>query len=142
MFALNLVGLHRPQRPPERPQPGGNTTMTDKHQGLDPRLHQPMRRQIMAFLSGRGDTSFSDVKLALKVTDGHLGAHLSKRVKAGLVESVDALAGNRSQTLFRLAVADRIALVHYVAHLKALMNMAAPQSGVAAAKPRPRTQTR
>jgi predicted ArsR family transcriptional regulator len=116
--------------------------MTDKLPGLDPMLHQPVRTQIMAFLSGRGDTSFSDLKRALEVTDGNLGAHLSKLVEAGLVESMDALAGNRSQTLFRLTAAGRTALGHYVAHLEALMNMVAPKGGKAAAKLRLRTQTR
>jgi DNA-binding MarR family transcriptional regulator len=117
--------------------------MTDKLPSLDPMLHQPVRTQIMAFLSGRGDTSFTDLKRALEVTDGNLGAHLGKLVEAGLVNSADALAGNRSQTLFRLTTAGRAALGHYVAHLEALMKMVTPQAGTAAVAHRPlRTRTR
>jgi predicted ArsR family transcriptional regulator len=117
--------------------------MTDKLPSLDPILHQPVRTQIMAFLSGRGDTSFTDLKRSLELTDGNLGAHLSKLVEAGLVDSADARTGNRSQTLFCLTAAGRTALGHYVAHLEALMKMVTPKgSKAAAANPQLRTRTR
>jgi len=45
---------------------------------LDPLLHQPVRTQIVAFLSGRGEATFSELKRALAITDGNLGAHLNK----------------------------------------------------------------
>ncbi len=97
--------------------------MTSKLPTLDPLLHQPARTQIVAFLSGRGEASFTDLKLALEVTDGNLGAHLGKLVEAGLVESHEACAGSRAQTVFSLTPAGRAALKQYVAHLSALMNI-------------------
>jgi len=99
--------------------------MTSKLPTLDPLLHQPARTQIVAFLSGRGAASFSDLKQALEVTDGNLGAHLGKLVEAGLVEAIEDLASRRSQTIFRLTAAGRTALQEYVAHLSALMKIGA-----------------
>jgi len=97
--------------------------MTGKLPTLDPLLHQPARTQIVAFLSGRGEASFSDLKLALEVTDGNLGAHLGKLVEAGLVEAREDCAGSRAHTAFCLTPAGRAALKQYVAHLSALMSI-------------------
>lgn len=92
---------------------------------LDPLLHQPARTQIVAFLSGRGEATFSELKRVLAVTDGNLGAHLGKLVEAGLVESREETGGGRAQTVFNLTSAGRAALAEYVAHLSALMKMSA-----------------
>ena len=97
--------------------------MTNKLPALDPLLHQPARTQIVAFLSGRGEASFTDLKRALAVTDGNLGAHIGKLVDAGLVEAHEDSAGTRAHTVFRLTPAGRVALEQYVAHLSALMKI-------------------
>ena len=92
---------------------------------LDPLLHQPARTQIVAFLSGRGEATFSELKKVLAVTDGNLGAHLGKLVDAGLVEAREEGGGSRVQTVFRLTPTGGAALAEYVAHLSALMKMSA-----------------
>lgn len=92
---------------------------------LDPLLHQPARTQIVAFLSGRGEATFSDLKRALAITDGNLGAHLGKLVDAGLAESHEQESGGRAQTVFSLTPAGRAALADYVAQLSALMKIGA-----------------
>ena len=35
---------------------------------LDPLLHQPLRTQLAAFLSGRGEATFSELKRVLRAT--------------------------------------------------------------------------
>ena len=45
---------------------------------LDPLLHQPLRTQIAAYLVGRGEASFSELKRILQCTDGNLDAHVKK----------------------------------------------------------------
>lgn len=90
---------------------------------LDPLLHQPSRTQIVAFLSGRGEATFSELKRVLAVTDGNLGAHLAKLVEAGLVASREEAGGSRAQTVFSLTPAGRTELAGYVAQLSALMKM-------------------
>lgn len=97
--------------------------MTPALPSLDPLLHQPARTQIVAFLSGRGEASFSDLKRALGVTDGNLGAHLGKLLEAGLVVSREDSAGGRAQTVFSLTAGGRAALAEYVAHLSALIHL-------------------
>ncbi len=92
---------------------------------LDPLLHQPARTQIVAFLSGRGEATFSELKRVLAVTDGNLGAHLGKLAEAGLLESRDEVGGGRAQKVFSLTPAGRAALAEYVSHLSALMRMSA-----------------
>jgi DNA-binding MarR family transcriptional regulator len=90
---------------------------------LDPVLHQPVRTQIVAFLSGRGEATFSELKRALAITDGNLGAHLNKLVEAAFVESRDISATARSQTVFLLTAAGRAALADYVAQLTELVRV-------------------
>ncbi len=90
---------------------------------LDPLLHQPARTQLVAFLSSRGEASFSELKRVLGVTDGNLGAHLSKLVEAGYVATAEAPGSGRAQTVYRLTPAGRAALAEYVAHLTSIMAM-------------------
>jgi predicted ArsR family transcriptional regulator len=117
--------------------------MTDKLPTLDPLLHQPARTQIVAYLSGLGEASFSDLKRALDVTDGNLGAHMGKLVEAGLVEAGEGSGGGRAQTLFRLTKSGRSALEQYVARLAELMKIGTPQRAPSARpiphRPKPRS---
>lgn len=92
---------------------------------LDPLLHQPVRTQIVAFLSGRGEATFSELKRALDITDGNLGAHMNKLVEAGLIESRDESGGARLQTMFSLTASGRAALADYVAQLSELVQLSA-----------------
>lgn len=92
---------------------------------LDPLLHQPARTQLVAYLSGRGEATFSELKRVLGVTDGNLGAHLAKLVEAGYVATGEAAGGGRAQTVYSLTAAGRSALSEYVARLSELMAMSA-----------------
>lgn len=99
--------------------------MTASLPPLDPLLHQPARTQLVAYLSGRGEASFSELKRVLNATDGNLGAHLAKLVDAGYVAGDEAAAAGRAQTLYSLTPAGRQALAEYVARLSALMALSA-----------------
>lgn len=96
-----------------------NTTLPT----LDPLLHQPARTQLVAFLSGRGEATFSELKRVLGVTDGNLGAHLNKLLEAGYIESREKISGSRAQTVFSLTTSGRVALAEYVTRLSALMGL-------------------
>lgn len=103
---------------------------------LDPLLHQPARTQLVAYLSGRGDATFSELKRVLGVTDGNLGAHLAKLVEAGYLGTGEAQtqSGGRPQTVYTLTEVGRAALKEYVACLNDLMALS---SGVTPANPDP-----
>lgn len=100
---------------------------------LDALLHQPARTQLVAFLSGRGEATFSELKRVLGVTDGNLGAHLNKLVEAGYIASstagVDSSRSEsgtgRAQSVYGLTPTGRAALTEYVARLSALMALSA-----------------
>jgi len=93
-------------------------------------LHQPARTQLVAFLSGRGDATFSELKRVLSITDGNLGSHLSKLVEAGYVIASEAATNGRAQTVYSLTHTGRAALKEYVAQLSALMVMSAGSESV------------
>jgi DNA-binding MarR family transcriptional regulator len=108
--------------------------MTATLPSLDALLHQPARTQLIAFLSGRGEATFSELKRVLDITDGNLGAHLGKLVEAGYVGSSAAGSasgrgeGGRSQTVYHLTPVGRAALAEYVAHLTALMALSGAEA--------------
>ena len=89
---------------------------------LDPLLHQPLRTQLAAFLSGRGEATFTELKRVLQATDGNLDAHLNKLIEADYVESSkEPVTSGRPQTTYRLTATGRTALGAYVAELGKLM---------------------
>jgi DNA-binding MarR family transcriptional regulator len=104
---------------------------------LDPLLHQPARTQLVAYLSGRGEASFQELKRVLGVTDGNLGAHLSRLVDAGYLATAESPQGGRVQTLYTLTPDGRTALARYVSHLSALMALSAGETAPAPAGPVP-----
>jgi predicted ArsR family transcriptional regulator len=99
---------------------------------LDALLHQPVRTQIAAFLAGRGEATFAELKRTLGVTDGNLDAHLSKLLDAGYLECrKETSAAGRPQTVFALSSPGREAFAAYVASLSALL----PTTAAARASP-------
>jgi DNA-binding MarR family transcriptional regulator len=113
--------------------------MSDPLPALDPLLHQPARTQLVAFLASRGEATFSELKRVLGITDGNLGAHLSKLVDAGYLRSREDASGPRAQSVFVLTAKGRKALADYVERLSTLMNLSTGADAPAAdtLKPRP-----
>jgi DNA-binding MarR family transcriptional regulator len=105
---------------------------------LDPLLHQPVRTRIVAFLSGRGEATFNELKRALSITDGNLGAHLCKLVEAGLVASHENAANARLHTIYTLTLSGRGALAAYVAQLSSLVRLSAEVPSTPLRAPRKR----
>lgn len=105
---------------------------------LDPILHQPARTQIVAYLAGRGEATFSDLKRVLALTDGNLDAHLRKLLDAEYVTPRTDESSSRLQTLYALSPSGREALRTYFEQLKALLEFASLDEPVA----RPRKRTR
>lgn len=91
--------------------------MTTPLPTLDPLLHQLARTQLVAFLSGRGEASFTELKRVLGITDGNLGSHLGKLTAAGYVRARERSGGSHAQTVFSLTRSGRSALAAYVTAL-------------------------
>jgi DNA-binding MarR family transcriptional regulator len=90
---------------------------------LDPLLHQPARTQLVAFLAGRGEATFTELKQVLGVTDGNLGAHLSKLTDAGYITAAEIRNTARLQKVFSLTPAGQQALAEYVTRFATLMSL-------------------
>ena len=96
---------------------------------LDRILHQPIRTRIAAFLSARGEATFSELKHALKLTDGNLEAHMKKLTQSGYVDvrkEADAhqkIKGKRSLTFYSLSSHGKEALSAYVQALSDLLHI-------------------
>lgn len=93
---------------------------------LDPLLHQPLRTQIAAYLVGRGEASFSELKRVLQCTDGNLDAHVKKLLAADYLVQERRGGGARVQTTYALTPTGREAFTAYLAHLQQLFNLIQP----------------
>lgn len=91
---------------------------------LDPLLHQPLRTQLVAFLAGAGEQTFSDLKRQLDVSDGNLDAHLKKLLAADYVALRKESGNGRPQSFFTLTPQGLTALNAYVQALQRLLPLA------------------
>ncbi len=92
--------------------------------GLNEIIHQPVRLRIMASLStiGSGERlDFRTLRDILEVTDGNLGAHLSKLEETGYVAVEKAFLDRKPRTLLSLTATGRAAFENHVAALRALL---------------------
>ena len=90
---------------------------------LDAVLHQPIRTQIVAYLVGRDEATFSELKRVLQMSDGNLESHLKKLIAADYVISRKDTSGNRQQTLYLLTEAGQAALHSYLGALHELLGV-------------------
>ena len=88
---------------------------------LDALLHQPLRTQIAAFLAGAHETTFSELKRRLDVSDGNLESHLKKLIAADYVAVRRESGAGRPQSYYALTQGGHAALREYVAALQRLL---------------------
>lgn len=88
---------------------------------LDRVLHQPVRTRVAAFLATHGEATFTDLKHALKVTDGNLEAHMKKLVAADYVMARKESGNGRPQTFYLLSKLGEKNFRFYVDALQALL---------------------
>jgi len=91
---------------------------------LDRLLHDRIRLGIVSALAAADDMSFTDLKSALKATDGNLGVHARKLEDAGYVSCEKTFAGRTPRTGYRLTPSGRRALEKYLDHMDAIIRAA------------------
>jgi DNA-binding MarR family transcriptional regulator len=89
--------------------------------GLDIVLHQPIRTRIVAYLIGRGEATFTELKQTLRVSDGNLESHLKKLIAAEYVTTRKDSSNARRQTVYSLTRSGEAALRRYVADLQQML---------------------
>lgn len=90
---------------------------------LDVVLHQPLRTRIVAYLSSRGEATFTELKQLLSVTDGNLEAHIKKLRVAEYVVTLKVKGNGRPQTFYSLTDLGKTAFKQYIDQLQNLLNI-------------------
>jgi len=91
---------------------------------MDELLLSKVRLGIVAALLNYDWVAFTELARALDVSNGNLGAHLSKLVDAGYVEEEKSFVNRRPLTRYRLARRGRDAFSDHVRQLQALLKEA------------------
>jgi DNA-binding transcriptional ArsR family regulator len=91
------------------------------HNAIDEVLQSRVRIAIVAFLASAGEVDFSDVRDAIKTTDGNASVHLRKLEEAGYVSVDKRFVQRKPQTRYALTDRGRKALLDHVAHLEMLL---------------------
>jgi DNA-binding MarR family transcriptional regulator len=91
--------------------------------GLDVVLHQPIRTQIVAYLVGRGEATFTELKQMLQVSDGNLDSHMKKLIAADYVGARKDNNSARQQTIYSLTTAGEAALRRYIGNLQRMLGL-------------------
>src|ERR1700678_1478780 len=89
--------------------------------GLDPVIHGKLRLASMSLLAGVEQADFTWLREKTGATDGNLGAQMLKLEEVGYVSAEKRFVRRKPQTVYRLTVEGREALVKYVAALKRLL---------------------
>jgi DNA-binding MarR family transcriptional regulator len=91
---------------------------------LDNTIHQTVRLQIMSSLVSldkNEQVNFTYLRKLLKLTDGNLGAHLSKLKQAGYVKIDKTFVARKPQTFISATGKGRDAFDGHVAALKEII---------------------
>lgn len=101
------------------------TLVPDPKNGqLDALLHQPVRTRLVAFLAGRGEATFNEIKAAISITDGNLDSHLKKLTTARYINSRKETGDDgRPQTFYVLTRLGQRQFRKYIAALQGILSL-------------------
>ena len=99
--------------------------------GINNTIHQPVRLRIMATLVTldlNEQVDFTYLKKLLKLTDGNLGAHLSKLETVGYVQLEKTFVNKKPKTYVSVTGKGRDAFQEHVAALEAILQNTEPRT--------------
>ena len=88
---------------------------------LDKLIHERLRLGIVSALAVNESLTFSELKGALKTTDGNLSVHARKLEEAAYISCEKSFNGRTPRTEYRLTAAGRRALKSYLDHMEAII---------------------
>ena len=91
--------------------------MSEPLEPFDSVLLSQVRLGVVSVLVGRGETTFTELRSLLGLTQGNLGAHLQSLEKAGYIEINKAFVERRPRTTANLTPLGREAFLAHVARL-------------------------
>ena len=92
---------------------------------LDNIIHQTIRLQIMSSLVSldqNEQVNFTYLRKLLNLTDGNLGAHLSKLEEAGYIQTEKTFVARKPRTFISVTGKGRDAFAGHVAALKEIIH--------------------
>ncbi|SDD31943.1 winged helix-turn-helix domain-containing protein [Kordiimonas lacus] len=99
--------------------------MTDyDYRNIDDVIHSRVRLAIMSYLMTAKEADFTELKTALKVSDGNLSTHLTKLEGTGYVTQEKKFVGKKPQTSVQMTPEGEAA---FKAYLEGLAAMIGPQ---------------
>ena len=84
-------------------------------------IHGRLRLGVMAYLANAEAASFTELKSALKVTQGNLSIQMRKLEDAGYIEIKKAIVGRKPLTTIRLTNCGREAFAVYLEALSGIL---------------------
>lgn len=91
---------------------------------MDELLLSKVRLGVVAELLNFDWVAFAELARSLDVSNGNLGAHMSKLLDAGYVEEEKSFVNRRPLTRYRLTTRGRHAFASHVAQLQSLLKEA------------------
>ena len=88
---------------------------------FDKLVHQPTRLQLFAYLYRHEESTFSELKEALYVTEGNLSSHLQTMEEADAIAVEKQFVDRRPQTTYELTEEGRSKFEEHVETLEALL---------------------
>ena len=88
---------------------------------LDRVIHERTRLAIVSALAVNRTLRFGELKELLGTTDGNLSVHARKLEDAGYIVCTKSFSGRLPKTEYRLSLAGKKALEHYLEHMEALI---------------------
>jgi len=88
---------------------------------FDKLVHQPTRLQLFSYLYRHEESTFSELKEALDVTEGNLSSHLQTMEDAGAIAVEKQFVDRRPQTTYELTDEGRSKFEEHVETLEALL---------------------
>ena len=84
-------------------------------------IHQATRLRILAALYKNRESSFTDLRNGLDLTDGNLASHAEKLQQAGYIDARRALSGLSFEVRYKITPAGSTAFRAYVNELRGLL---------------------
>jgi predicted ArsR family transcriptional regulator len=92
-------------------------------QELNSVIHPKTRLAIMTFLVGAGESSFTDLKTDLELTDGNLNLHMKVLEENGYVKVQKTFVRRRPRTTYQVTSKGRRAFQEYVTLLERIIGL-------------------
>jgi DNA-binding MarR family transcriptional regulator len=94
---------------------------------LDRVIHEKGRLAIMSMLAASPELSFTEMRDALKMTDGNLTTHIRTLQEAGYLSVTKSFQNNRPLTTCALTPAGKKAFTNYINLLESILQENKPK---------------